>query len=480
MAASNFSFFTPENVNYLRDKVFDFLEHHGVKLDLHPEMFKILKNAGVQVDTDTGLVRFPRPIMEKFVEQAPKKFMLGAREKGNILELPRPDGTFYTRTGTGAHGWIEPESDEYRKVTISDLANWAKLINGLEEISFMPFLFCNDVPVETADVYGLSTLLKNTDRHIWVQPYSTGSIEYLIRLGQTIAGGGDALKENPVISIIACSLNPRAFKHMDIEIILQSARAGIPIHACSLPGAGGTAPITQPAVILLVTVEILSMLAMAQAVAPGTPILACPIIFSMDMETGRSLQSTVEALKGASGAIQFIKTAFNLPTHNYGLGTDSPTVDGQSMSERSMLSALMGVSGLDILGGAGQLESSTAVSPLQLIVDNEVIGMLRQIISGLTYDDENLAWDILVNTKPGDHFLTSDHTLRHCRRGYIPQNFTRLNREDWEREGSKDLLDRVLERYRALMAKDNECLLADDLAGEVNSIVESADKNLGK
>ncbi len=478
MVGSNFSFFTSENVNNLRDKVFDLLEHHGIELDPHPEMFKILKNAGVQVDSDTGLVRFPRSIMENFIEQAPKKFILGAREKERILELPRPDGTFYARTGTGAHGWIEPENNAYRKVTVGDLANWAKLINGLDEISFVPFLFPNDVPMETADVYGLSTLLKNTDKHIWVQPYSAGSIEYLIKLGRTVAGGDKALKDNPVISMIACSLTPRAFKYMDIEIILQSSRAGLPIHACSLPGAGGTAPVTLPAVILLATAEILAMLAMAQAVAPGTPIVACPIIFSMDMQTGRSLQSSVEALKCASGAVQFIKAAFNLPTHNYGSGSDAPNLDGQSMSERSMLSTLMGVSGLDILGGAGQLEVATAASPLQLIVDNEVIGMLRQIMSGLTYDDENLAWDILVNTKPGDHFLTSEHTFRHCREGYIPQNFTRLNREDWELEGSKNLSDRALQRYHFLMDKNNACLLAEDLAGEVNSIVESADKNL--
>jgi hypothetical protein len=62
----------------------------------------------------------------------------------------------------------------------------------------------------------------------------------------------------------------------------------------------------------------------------------------------------------------------------------------------------------------------------------------------------------------------------------MPQNFTRLNREDWERQGSKNLSDRVLQHYHSLMDKDNEYLLAEDLAGEVNSIVESADKKLVK
>ena len=45
---------------------------------------------------------------------------------------------------------------------------------------------------------------------------------------------------------------------MDIEIILAAARAGIPIHACSLPGAGGTAPATIPGTVLLAVAELLA------------------------------------------------------------------------------------------------------------------------------------------------------------------------------------------------------------------------------
>ena len=360
------------------------------------------------------------------------------------------------------------------------MAQWAKLVNHLDEISFLSFLFCNDAPVQTADVHGLSTLLKNMDRHVWVQPYSAPSIEYLIKLGAAIAGGEAALKANPIISMIACSLAPRSFKYMDIEIILQSSRAGLPIQACSLPGSGGTGPATAPGVIVLATAEILAMLAMSQAVAPGTPVIACPIIFSTDMRSGRSLQSSVESLKAASGCVQFIKAAFSLPTHNYGSGSDSPTVDGQCMSERAMLSTLMGVSGLDILGGAGQLETATVVSSLQLMVDNEVIGMLRQIMKGMVFNDDQLAWDVLTGTKPGDHFLTSTHTLKHCRGTYAPQNFVRISREAWERQGSKDVLDRARDRYQTFMAKDNALLLNETLSKDLDAVVRAADKNLIK
>jgi trimethylamine--corrinoid protein Co-methyltransferase len=478
MIGSKFGFFTSDQIDLLKTKALDLLENHGVKLDPHPEMFDILAKAGIMVDRKTSMVRFPKAVMENSIDLAPKEFVLGARGKDRVLALPRPDGTFYTRTNTGAHGWIDPETNQYRKVTSEDLAGWAKLINRLDDIHFIPYLFCDNVPTETADIHGLSILLKNTDKHIWVQPYSAPSVEYLIKLGAAAAGGKSELKANPVISMIACSLAPRAFKHMDLEIILQSAKAFLPIHACSLPGAGGTGPSTMPGVIVMAAAEILAMLAMAQAVQPGAPVIACPIIFSTDMRTGRSLQSSVEALKGASGAIQFIKAAFNLPTHNYGSGSDSPTVDEQSMSERAMLTTLMGLSGLDILGGAGQLEVATAVSPVQLMVDNEVMGMVRQIVKGFALDEDALAWDVLTKGKPGDHFLTSPHTLRHCREAFVPQTFARLTREAWERQGSKSFFERVVEHYRELMRSENACLMPADRAQTLVTIVREADEKL--
>lgn len=471
------AFFSPPQVARLRERALTMLATHGVKLDPHPELFAALAAAGIAVDGER-IARFPTPVMERLLALAPRRFTLGARRPELQLELPRPDGTFYARTNTGGHGWIDPETAAYRKTTAADLADWAKLVNGLEEINFIPFLFCDDVPVATADVHGLSVLLRHTPKHVWVQPYRAETVPFLIRLASQAAGGAEALARNPLISMIACSLSPRAFKHMDLEIIHRAAAAGIPIQACSLPGAGGTGPATLPGVILLAAVEILAMAAMAQAVRPGAPVVACPIIFSTDMLSGRSLQSSVESFKAASGAVQFIKAAFGLPTHNYGLGADSPVPDGQSMSERSMLAMLMGLSGSDILGGAGQLEVATVVSPLQLIADNEIIGMVRQVVRGLEIDDEQLAFEVIAQTKPGDHFLTSKHTLRHCRSFQRPVVFTRTTREAWEQQGGKELLERCRERCRRLMAAEPAFEPPPEETRAIAEIVAAADREL--
>jgi len=478
MLGSKFFYLTGEQCKLLKEKILLFLESTGVKLDPHPEFFQILKQARLKVDESTGMVFFPRQAVLDLVGQAPNAFTLGARIPENALPLPRPDGTFYARACTGAHGWIDPEDGAYRKVTLADLKGWTQLINQLNEISFLPFLFPNDAPVQTADVHALATVLKNTSKHVWVQPYTAASVEHLIGLGAAAAGGRKHLMNNPVISMIACSLTPRAFKHMDLEIMLQSARAGLPVHACSLPGAGGTAPVTMPGTVLLAAAEILAMTAMIQAVNPGAPVVACPIIFSTDMRTGRSLQSSVEAMRGASMAVQFIRREFNLPTHNYGSGADSPVVDEQASAERAMLTTWMAAGGSDILGGAGQLEVATAVSPLQLIVDNEILAMARRLIAPFRLDDEEFGWETLGSTRPGQHFMTSEHTLKHCREGFMPVNFSRLTRDGWERAGSMSLMERVRQTFLEMQKKDNLQCASDDLVAEIDSLVQDADRSL--
>jgi trimethylamine--corrinoid protein Co-methyltransferase len=476
MVDSNFFYLSPDQLKILRKKVFELLGSYGVKLDPHPEMLKNLKNANLEVDEINGGVKFPKSILEEILEKAPKSFVLGNQDQNKSLHLPRPDGTFYARTGTGAHGYIDPETGNYRKVTLEDLARWAHLVNQLDEISFLPYLFANDAPTKTADVHALATLLKSTAKHIWVQPYNSESVEHLIALGAAAAGGRKELADNPVISMIACSLTPRTFKKMDIEIIFEAAKAGIPIHACSLPGAGGTAPATIPGTVLLAVAEILAITAMAQIVNPGAPVVACPIIFSTDMRTGRSLQASVEAIRGASMAAQFIKKEFGLPTHCYGSGTDSPTIDEQSFSERSMLTTWMAACGLDILGGAGQLEVATAVSPLQLIIDNEILAMARRLIAPFHFDDDQLAWEALTTVSPGQDFLTIDHTLMHCREGFSPFNFIRSARDDWEGSGAKSLLDRVKDTYVKLMDPQNRYAAKEELAKELDDLVKTADQ----
>jgi len=466
-----------DTIELMRNRVFELLEKRGVKMS-HPEVTKLLAKAGAKVDSDAQIVRFPRAFLEEMIRLAPERFIIGAKNKDNQLEMPCKGDTFYVRTGTGAQSYLEPNTGIFRKVTISDVSTLASLTNKLDQVDILSTPTPSDVPPQSADVHAIKTVLQNTHKNVWIQPYSQKSVEYLIKLAIVASEGEEAMRSNPVASIIACALTPMEFKAMDLEVILQASNYGIPIFACSLPSAGGTAPITMPGVILLSAVEILAMHVTAQTVKPGTPVIATPLFYSMDMATGRSMQSSAEAIQGGAVAAKFIKAAFNIPTNATGSGCDSPDIDGQCMIERTLHTLLVALSGTDILGNAGNIEVATTISPVQLVIDNELAGMVRRIVSEMTFDDEAMAWKDLLDIKPGEQFLSSDHTYRHCRDAFKPQAFIRQERETWKNLGSKDLVARATELLQSLLKQVNAPEMSEDMIKEMDLIVKTADSHI--
>ena len=175
-----------------------------------------------------------------------------------------------------------------------------------------------------------------------------------MRIVVAAAGGEQPFRQRPIASCIATAFTPLEFKGMDVEAIRQANLYGLPIHACSLPTGAGTAPITMPGAVVMVAAEILAMVVLSYVYGAQVPIIATPLVFSLDVRTGRSLQSSIEVLQGISMAVQLMKTGFGLVTHTYGAGSDSPAPGPQAQAESALCSQLVSLSGADILGGVGR------------------------------------------------------------------------------------------------------------------------------
>ena len=104
--------------------------------------------------------------------------------------------------------------------------------------------------------------------------------------------------------------------------------------------------------------------------------------------------------------------------------------------------------------------------------------MVRRLLRGLEVDDDTLAWDELQAVAPGGHFLATQHTLRHCREGFLPKLFTRLPRDAWDAKGEGDLVARARERCRALLGAPAPDPLPADRLKEMAAVVAAADRRL--
>jgi len=462
----------------LKQAAFDLLADHGVAI-AHQAAARALLAAGARQGREAGRLTLPREMVAEALAATPRTVTLCGKTRERDLHLPRGDGGFVMRTGTGAHGFIDPVTGNYRNLHLNDMATIAAVANGLDEVGFIAHAFVAGVPEITADIHGLAALIARTDKHCWIQPYNKENIEYLMRLAVIAAGGEAQLRARPIVSCIACSFSPLEFKVMDVEVIIQAGRHGVPIHACALPSAGGTAPLTTPGLVLMAAAEILAMVTMAHVLAPATPVIATPLMFTLDMRTGSALQACVESRQAAAMAIQVMKEGFGLIAHTYGAGADTPDADLQSMAERALMGEAVALAGADILGGVGQLQCATVFSPVQAVLDNELGAMLRRFLRAPVVDAESLNWAEIAAIRPGGHFLDSRHTLKYCRDQFVPRAFLRDNRDGYEASGRRTAFDAARAKCLELIARPAPAGLPDaDQCAAIVSTVAAADRHI--
>ena len=469
---------TKPEVSTIYDKVLHFLEKKGVRVD-HPQALKILAKAGAQVDFNTSQVKFPKDIVEAALRSVPHKIRLAGRGKSQNGIVPHPNGLFYTWSSTGCRYYVEPVTNIYRNVMLDDVANWGQLIEVLDNIDIACFLTPTDMPEQTADIHSMKTMLENTSKHMTVQPHSLQSVAYHIELAQAVASV--PLKKRPIMHIFCGSVTPFIFKPMDMEIILQSCRHEIPVEIQSLTCMGATSPITIAGSIILGNIELMAQLVMTQLFNPGNPVLCLtPASSTLDMLTGMSMTEGVESLMVIPAGIQVAKEIFHTPVSGAGFLSDSYIPDGQAMMSAALKGLLASSAGNDVLGVAGRLCSGKAISYIQLILDDTVASILKRILGGVKIDEDTMAFQEIMDTQPGGHFLQLTHTLKHCRDAMRPDLFVSKPYETWVAEGSKDLTARAEEKYRELKKKMKPLELPKEVQNELNRIAKHADEHLVK
>lgn len=475
---AQFGFLDSDRMAALKDRALSLLEDYGVMI-VHPDARAALLAASAREGAEAGRLRLPRAMVTEALAATPKTVRLCGKTRARDMELPRRDGGFIMRTGTGAHGYVDPRDASYRNMDLTAVGEIAAVANTLDQVGFIAHPFVHGVPEVTADIHAYARITGHSDKHVWMQPYQKENIDYLLRIAAVAAGGEDALRAHPSTSTITCSFSPLEFKYMDTEVIRQCGRYGVPVHACSLPSAGGTAPLSVAGLALMAVAEIVGMVTMAHVLAPGLPVIATPLMFALDMRTGSATQSSVEAMQAASLAIQVVKQGFGLLSHTYGSGSDTPDADHQSMAERSLLMQTVALSGADILGGIGQLECATVFSPVQAVLDNEVGAMMRRFLRVPEIDDAALNWEELSRIRVGGHFLDSDHTVAGCRNQFTPRVFQRMGRDDYEASGRRGAFEEARDRaLAAIAAAPEEGVLSVDQRREIAALAEAADRHI--
>jgi trimethylamine---corrinoid protein Co-methyltransferase len=88
-----------------------------------------------------------------------------------------------------------------------------------------------------------------------------------------------------------------------------------------------------------------------------------------------------------------------------------------------------------------------------------------------------MALDLIDEVGPGGAFLTTDHTFHHFRDFWQPKYFNRRRRDDWVRDGSKSMGEKLREKVVEIMENHRPAEPSASLREEIAYILAQSDQD---
>ncbi len=463
---------SPEEQDRIHNASLEILETTGMTIMDHTAL-ELLAQAGATVDFNTQRVLFPPALVQHALEHAPSEVKLYGRDPAQVVHL-REGNVYYSTSGYAV--WVyDPASGKRREITQEDLAWITRLADGLDQVEIHALLGTPiDAPPETNDRYQLAIALHHTTKHIWNTAYGPDGVEDAVRMATAVRGTREALRQYPLFTLDLTTLSPLQLDERQASTMIAGARAGIPIGASPGPIGGATGPVTLAGTLTQANAEFLGALTLCQIAQPGIPVIYTQWTRSLDMALGSV------AMGGPEFSLLRIATAqmaqyYHLPSRGGGLMADAKAADAQMGMEKLLNCLTASLAGLNVVAGVGQTDFINTVRPDQMLIDNEMISLVRRMCRGIRVTDETIAVDVIQQVGPGGNYLAAEHTVANFRKElWFPKLFDRKVWSIWEAEGAQDIAARA--GQRVLADQHAPPPLDDAVSREIWEIVHLADR----
>lgn len=460
--------------------------------------------AGLRLLAETGLSIEDRPVVERLLDAGCRQ------EKGRVLVPPdvvegalnrAPDAfTLYDRFGEPAYHIgdgqtrcqpvggtpfvIDMGTSARRPATLRDLEDLARLMDSLDNLHVLTTATSpTDVDDDLQSLIAFAAVLTFSAKPVSAPGVNNPAEARLFaRLAEAASGASTAEKPCFIASLLPVS--PLRFPRGLAEGIAETARLGAPISIVPLPVMGVSAPLDYPGALAQQHAENLAVTVIAQLYRPGLPVAYHGRLSLGNMRTGASIWGRFDiGLAGAWAAA--LGKRCGLPTNVYGFATSSKSTDLQSGAERAFGALLPYLAGADILGGAGSLADIMAVSPAQLVIDNEIMAWLQQLTLASEQLAETPSLEVIddVARSPQATFMYDKHTVRTLRqrRQWLGEVCDRSTFTDFEAAGSRTMADLARSRLDEILKQaSREPRISPKNRQELDQVLRTAKAELGK
>jgi len=447
---------TPESVEQIDQTGRRILEHIGIRVD-DGTFLDTLKKAGAQVDDEKRRVRFGGDWIDEVIGRAPARFTLYSRDGKNDLHLG--EGNVYFANGGRVFRILDMSTGGYRLTMLRDVANTATLVDNLNQVSFY-IIACqaHDIEPENYHLNDFFQAFNHTTKHVMGGCDNVEGAEQVWRLASVIAGGENKLREKPLASVITNLISPLVIEANSLRILDFCTTHGIPVTCAPAPIAGATAPATLAGTLAQMHAEALAGVAISQVLSPGAKVLYGAVPMTMDLRNMELAMGSVEMTMMNAAAVQLAKR-YSLPIYGSGGLTEAKRPDIQAGIEEGFSNLTVAMAGADCIHlAAGILDSGNSISYEQFVIDNEIIGIIRRLLTGIKVNEDTLGFSVIEKVGPGGNYVTEDHTAEHMMNEFFYPNLSvRCNFDIWEERGRPNMLSRAHELVQRILGDCEGC-----------------------
>jgi len=465
---------TEDQIWEIKQAAFDIIEKVGFKCQ-HKGVHKMMKQAGARVKEHN--IKIPRHIVEACLVTTPKGWTIYDRNGRRAMEVEGEKSHY--GTSTASPFTRDAFTGEIRKTVLTDIALGAKVADSLAGIDFvMPMGTAQDVPADAAEVHEFEAMVSNTTKPSVFIGYTALGCEYVYEMAAVIAGGQENLSEKPFLIAYPEAIAPLFFPNEVIERIFVAADRFMPQLPGSTVQAGATGPVTLAGVITQITAESLVHITIAQLRKTGCPVAMSGNLGILDMRTALMAMGAPENNLALAAQAE-VANSFGLPSWGLAGATDSKMLDAQSGLESAFSILSQGLSGLNLIHDVGYMAAGMACSLEQLVMSNEIIGMTKRFVDGITVTRETIARQIIEDVGPGGHFLVQQHTIDHFRQElWTSKLLNRQTIDAWKTSGEPSMEDRVKQEVRKISETHTPEPLSDKIVSELDRLKREGEKEI--
>ncbi|MFW2367884.1 MAG: trimethylamine methyltransferase family protein [Desulforhopalus sp.] len=468
IAVPRLSLLSEQQCEKIVQAAYQILETTGINID-HDAALRVYKKLGCRVDNNR--VRITSELIQPALESVPEMVTIHDRMGEPVMHLGGSN-TYYGPGLTNTF-FIDPFTGERRDAIGQDVASTAIVTDALENIDFaMGLTGITDCPPHCADIIEMGHLLKNTSKPLVGWSINKENSKHILKMLEVVAGDLELFRKKPFAVMYAGScINGLSHAENEIDKLFFWIEKGVPVIYTGSGQFGITSPLTMAGSLAQAMAESLSIILLTQSIRPGAPFFSSCSPMTMDMKSMVTCYGAPEsclAYVAEADLLHYLK----IPIYGIAGASESKTDDGQAAIENTVSISSTLFSGNNLVHDLGFLESGMTGSLVQLVISDEMIGMLRHMKKGIEINDETLALDTIDRLGPGGSFLMEEETMLNFRKVlWEPKLFDRKRFHDWEKNDSGSLEKRAAKKVLEILDQHKPVPLADTAVAEIDRII---------